>query len=177
MFFVRFVFQLFHFIAEPLQFALAFLDALVQVTALLLQRLNMVTDQKAGDQAERRAGSTSGQTIAPYTADPAPTPDPTTVPTPAAFSLVVSGCKSPPTCEQPNVASKTTPSVIRSEYFIDDQYPIKIKANAMPQMACVIVGKNDSAVAKPANSSAMQLKYEKRDYAGTQGFTQCLTGR
>ena len=31
----------------------------------------------------------------------------------------------------------------------------------MPQTACVIVGKNDSAVAKPANSSAMQLKYEK----------------
>ena len=38
MFFVRFVFQLFHFIAEPLHFALALLDVLVQVTALLLQQ-------------------------------------------------------------------------------------------------------------------------------------------
>jgi hypothetical protein len=36
-----------------------------------------------------------------------------------------------------------------------------MKANAMPQTACVIVGKNDSAVAKPANFSAKQLKYEK----------------
>ena len=59
------MFQLLHFVAEPLQFALAFLDAPVQVTALLLQLLKMVTYQKAGDQAERRASSTTGQAIAP----------------------------------------------------------------------------------------------------------------
>ena len=68
--FVRFLFQFFHFVAEALQFALAFLDAPVQITALLLQLLKMVTDQKAGNQAEGRASSTTGQAIAPYTADP-----------------------------------------------------------------------------------------------------------
>ena len=44
---------------------------------------------------------------------------------------------------------------------MEDEHPMKIKANGMPQTACVIVEKMISAVAKPANFSAEQLKCEK----------------
>jgi len=47
----------------------------------------------------------------------------------------VSGCESPPNCEQPSVANNKTTNESRSEYFIEDQHPMKIKANGMPQTA------------------------------------------
>ena len=38
-----------------------------------------------------------------------------------------------PNCEQPSVANNKTTNESRSEYFIEDQQPMKIKANGMPQ--------------------------------------------
>jgi hypothetical protein len=44
---------------------------------------------------------------------------------------------------------------------MEDEHPMKMTANGMPLLVCVIAGKNHPAVAKPANFSAKQLKYEK----------------